>query len=135
MSRRLRRAGVLALLAFGTLAAAGEGDAALTARQLEGQRLYQATCHYCHAPGGWGARNLARRLGAGRAVLLERTDLDALYIRTVVRRGLNSMPAYTPTDLTERQVATIADYLTRDNPAMRGVSGNESMEQPDSRAR
>lgn len=117
MSRRLRRAGVLALLAFGTPAAAGEGDAALTARQLEGQRLYQATCHYCHAPGGWGARDLARRLGAERAVLLERADLDPHYIRFVVRHGLNSMPAYTPTDLSERQIACVADYLTRRNPA------------------
>jgi mono/diheme cytochrome c family protein len=125
----LRRAGVLALLASGALAAAaaaaaaagaaaaGEGEEPLAARQLEGQRLYQASCSYCHAPGGWGARDLARRLGAERAVLLERTDLDPLYIRSVVRHGLNSMPAYTPTDLTERQIAYIADYLTRANPA------------------
>lgn len=123
------RAGVIALLASAMLAAAatpaaaaGEGEEPLAARQLEGQRLYQATCSYCHAPGGWGARDLARRLGAERAVLIERTDLDPLYIRSVVRHGLNSMPAYTPTDLTERQIARIADYLTRGNPVPRGRS-------------
>jgi mono/diheme cytochrome c family protein len=117
MSATLRRAGAVALLALGTLAAAGEGSAPLDARRLEGQWLFQATCSYCHAPGGWGTRDLARRLGAERSVLLERTDLDPAYIRIVVRRGLNSMPAYTPTDLTERQIASIADYLTRNNRA------------------
>ncbi len=119
MSAAFRRAGAVVLLAYGALATAGEDAVTLVARQLEGRRLYEATCIHCHAPGGWGTRDLARRLGAGRAVLLERTDLDPRYIRSVVRHGLNSMPAYTPTDLTERQIACIADYLTRNNPAPR----------------
>ncbi|MCC7463857.1 MAG: cytochrome c [Gammaproteobacteria bacterium] len=117
MSAAHRCAGGVALLALGALAAAADGSAPLNADQLMGQSLFRATCSYCHAAGGWGTRELARRLGTERSVLLERTDLDPAYIRIVVRRGLNSMPAYTPTDLTERQIASIADYLTRNSPA------------------
>jgi mono/diheme cytochrome c family protein len=46
---------------------------------------------------------------------MQRTDLDADYIRAVVRNGINSMPWYTRTDLSDRQIAAIAAYLTRNN--------------------
>jgi mono/diheme cytochrome c family protein len=93
----------------------------LTARQAQGKVLFEATCIYCHNPRGWATERLKLRNGAERAVLVERTDLDAAYIRTVVRNGLASMPAYTPTDLSEEEIRAIATYLTRP----RGRSGNE----------
>ncbi len=62
-----------------------------------------------------GEGELARRLGAERSRLLERTDLDADYIRAVVRNGINSMPWYTRTDLSDRQIEAIAAYLMRNN--------------------
>jgi mono/diheme cytochrome c family protein len=46
---------------------------------------------------------------------MERTDLDADYIRAVVRNGINSMPWYTRTDLSELQIEAIAAYLMRNN--------------------
>ena len=53
------------------------------------------------------------RVPEERSVIAERNDLDPTYIRTIVRNGLASMPAYTPTDLNERQIEAIAAYLTR----------------------
>lgn len=85
----------------------------LTAEQQQGKLLFEATCLYCHNPRGWATERLKTRLSEDRAVLAERTDLDPAYIRAVVRNGLISMPAYTPTDLSEAQIKAIAAYLTR----------------------
>jgi mono/diheme cytochrome c family protein len=101
-------------IAGGPAAVAGNG-APLSLRQMEGRQLFEATCIHCHDPSGWGTRDLARRLGADRSRLMERTDLDADYIRAVVRNGINSMPWYTSTDLSDRQIEAIADYLMRNN--------------------
>ncbi len=86
----------------------------LTPKQQEGKALFEATCVYCHNPRGWGTERLKTRLPEDRAVLAERTDLDPAYIRAVVRNGLISMPAYTPTDLSDEQIEAVAAYLTRD---------------------
>lgn len=107
---------LMILCATAAAAADGKDPGALSARQQQGMLLYEKTCAYCHESGGMGTRALATRLGDGRALLRERSDLSAPYIRHVVRRGLNNMPAYTPTDLTEVQIAAIASYLTRHQP-------------------
>ena len=93
-------------------AAAPEAES-LTPKQQEGKQLFGATCIYCHNPRGYATERLKARNGEDRSVLAQRTDLDAAYIRTVVRNGLISMPAYTPTDLSEAQIQAIAAYLTR----------------------
>jgi mono/diheme cytochrome c family protein len=106
---------VWAFFMAGTVATAAGNGAPLSARQMEGRQLFEATCIHCHDPSGWGTRDLARRLGADRSRLMERTDLDADYIRAVVRKGINSMPWYTRTDLSDRQIEAISDYLRRNN--------------------
>jgi mono/diheme cytochrome c family protein len=87
--------------------------AELSADQQQGKALYEATCNYCHSARGFATERLRTRLPEDRSILVDRTDLDPSYIRTIVRNGLASMPAYTPTDLNEAQIKAIAAYLTR----------------------
>jgi mono/diheme cytochrome c family protein len=93
-----------------TIAGAAEP---LTTQQQQGKALYEATCNYCHNARGFATERLRTRLPEDRAILVDRSDLDPTYIRTIVRNGLASMPAYTPTDLDEAQIKAIAAYLTR----------------------
>ncbi len=56
---------------------------------------------------------LGRRLGWDHALLNERSDLDADYIRQVVRNGMGGMPPQTRVDLTPAELDSVAAYLTR----------------------
>lgn len=104
---------VLAATIFAaTIVCAAENER-LNAKQEEGKALYEATCIYCHNARGFATERLRTRLPEDRSVLTERTDFDPAYIRTIVRNGLASMPAYTPTDLNESQIEAIAEYLNR----------------------
>lgn len=103
-----------ALLPILLAGVAVHADAAeLNAEQQQGKTLYEATCNYCHNARGFATERLRTRLPEDRSILVDRTDLDPTYIRTIVRNGLASMPAYTPTDLNEAQIKAIAAYLTR----------------------
>jgi mono/diheme cytochrome c family protein len=109
----MRPALLILLVSVATMAGAAESS--LTAEQQQGKALYEATCNFCHNARGFATERLRTRLPEDRAVLVDRTDLDPIYIRTIVRNGLASMPAYTPTDLNEAQIKTISAYLTRNN--------------------
>ena len=98
------------LLAAGPLAAQ---EPTLTAHQEQGRKLFQSTCLYCHGEKVWGTFALQRRLGADQGLLEKRTDLVAPFVKSVVRNGLGSMPAYRRTELTDADVDAIVDYLTR----------------------
>jgi mono/diheme cytochrome c family protein len=102
------------LLAAASAGTAWAADAPLTAHQEQGQKLYRSTCIYCHGEKVWGTFALERRLGADRGLLEKRTDLVAALVKSVVRNGLGSMPAYRRTELTDADVDAIADYLTRE---------------------
>lgn len=89
----------------------------------DGQRLFSRKCAICHAEGGTGAIMLGLRLGKDRALLADRSDLQAPYITAVVRSGLRSMPPLTRVEVTDAQLAQIVTYLVRDQrPAARGAA-------------
>jgi mono/diheme cytochrome c family protein len=120
MSRGLVRASrrallnVAVLLFSGTLASiAGAADTPLTPRQQQGEKLFHSTCIYCHGERVWGTFTLERRLGKDHALLEKRTDLVGTYVKTVIRSGIGSMPAYRRTELSDADIEAIADYLTR----------------------
>lgn len=73
--------------------------------------LFAVKCGTCHLPGGMGSVLLARRIGADRALLLERRDLDASYVRQVVRAGLGNMPRLTRAEVTDAELAAIVELL------------------------
>lgn len=100
-----------------TTAIAAEPLENLTARQQGGRKLFNSSCVYCHGPNVWGTFTLGRRLGADNALLEKRTDLVGPYVKTVVRAGVGSMPAFRRTELSDADVDAIVDYLTRANSA------------------
>jgi mono/diheme cytochrome c family protein len=90
--------------------------AVLLAREEAGQTsspevLFAQKCADCHGPGGWGTRALARRMTPERAELLKRESLPGALVRHVVRRGVNSMPPFTPTDLNDEELDRLASWL------------------------
>jgi (+)-pinoresinol hydroxylase len=127
------RSGSVALVVFAAAAlgvvaapparAAGAQDAALIAR---GEQLYvQKACAACHgpnvgpAPGRQlpGTAGLRKRYGTAKpAVLAERTDLDAAYVKLIVRKGLNFMPFFRKTEVSDADLEAIAAYLARTTP-------------------
>ncbi len=107
------RAAVIALAA--ALCAAPAAAADLSAQDSTGRGLFLDRCGKCHLEGGTGTFMLGRRLGKDKALLEDRTDLNPGYVRRVVRHGVNSMPWFTPVELTDAELAAIAAYLTRTN--------------------
>jgi len=51
--------------------------------------------------------------GAKPAELEQRTDLTADFVKAIVRNGLNSMPFFRPTELSDDDVSALGAYLTR----------------------
>jgi mono/diheme cytochrome c family protein len=115
----VRRAILLTVLAVSPTAPlfAAEPAGTLTPHQEQGRKLFQGSCIPCHGPNVWGTFTLARRLGAEHALLEQRTDLVPQYVKTVVRAGVGSMPAFRRTELSDADVDAITDYLTRTHSA------------------
>ncbi|WP_428410335.1 c-type cytochrome [Hyphococcus sp.] len=97
--------------------AAAEQAAGVFVRAAEGdpESVYLARCQYCHIQLGPGTITLSRRLGPEEALLANRTDLTEDYVKTVVRHGLNTMPALTRVEVSDAELELIAEYLTRNN--------------------
>ena len=55
----------------------------------------------------------ARYKDAKPAELEQRTDLTADFVKASVRGGLNSMPFFRPTELSDDDLSTLGAYLTR----------------------
>lgn len=89
------------------------GQASAQSPAGDAARLFGAKCAACHATGGWGTRTLARRVSSNQAELTSRRGLDPSYIKFVVRRGVGSMPQFTPTDLSDGELRTLSDWLAK----------------------
>jgi len=82
-----------------------------------GKKVYDNWCAHCHAAAtkgllpGTAALQLKYR-GSLPSLLEERTDLTPKYIRTVVRKGLVSMPVTRKTEVSDRELEDIIAYLT-----------------------
>lgn len=81
------------------------------AQTRDGSAIYNDKCTYCHADRGWGTRELAKRTAAGQAKLLDRTGLSSDFIAAAVRRGIGSMPAFTPTDMSDAELEVLAKWM------------------------
>lgn len=89
------------------------GMVSVSALAADGAALYARHCALCHDAGDGhpGTMRLHARAGPGLAVLLERRDLAADYVAQIVRTGLQMMPPFRPTEISDTDVATLADWL------------------------
>jgi mono/diheme cytochrome c family protein len=100
-------------------AEAPPGDSLTAGR--DGAALFSNRCGYCHLIGGMGTNLLTKqRIAAGRppetALLVNRTDLQPDYIKSVVRMGKGAMPHQTKVDVTDAELDSIAAYLAKAKP-------------------
>jgi len=97
---------------LGLLAGAATGAQAAEADlQARGLAAFSHRCGMCHREGGTGTFILARRLGAEQSLLEKRTDLQPLYVRTVVRWGLQNMPRLSRVEVPDADLDAIISYL------------------------
>lgn len=81
----------------------------------QGEALFGRECAFCHVGKSTGALMLGRRLGKENADLTKRTDLEADYVKAVIRNGLVNMPPFSRVELTDAEADAIAVYLTRNS--------------------
>jgi mono/diheme cytochrome c family protein len=115
-------AGVLVATMFATMAEAQSPGAGAE----QGRSLFEARCGMCHLAGGTGTFMLGRRLGPANALLAERTNLDATYVKHVVRNGIVSMPRITRAEVSDAELQAIAGYLTRKQGREQRASGQSA---------
>ena len=89
------------------------------AARTDGAELFSNHCGYCHLAGGMGTNLLTKqRMMAGQppetGLLVNRTDLTADYVKSVVRMGKVAMPRLTKVDVTDAELDAIATYLSKD---------------------
>jgi mono/diheme cytochrome c family protein len=78
-----------------------------------GKQVFDRYCAECHAPGHGhpGTQRVGWNRGAANAVLEQRKDLSADYVRAIVRHGLFEMPPFRPSEISEQDLAQLSAYL------------------------
>ncbi|MEO8313687.1 MAG: cytochrome c [Pseudomonadota bacterium] len=102
------------LLAAGLTAGVGTARAAGTP---DGKALYTQRCGMCHQTIGMAVNILARRVDdPSKGLLEDRKDLSAALVRTAVRSGINNMPRISRAEVSDPELALIANYLSQGKP-------------------
>jgi mono/diheme cytochrome c family protein len=94
-----------------------------------GKALYEKWCFPCHGnrtktayPGTSDALYPAaaalalKYKGKEPPLLTDRTDLTPELVTLAMREGFNGMPRFRKTEISDPELASIAAYLTRNNP-------------------
>jgi mono/diheme cytochrome c family protein len=103
---------VEAVLLAGLVLAGLSGARAAQEPSVErGKAAFSHRCGMCHRDGGTGTFILKRRLGADKSLLEKRTDLNPVYVRTVVRWGLTNMPRISRVELPDPDLEAVIAYL------------------------
>jgi mono/diheme cytochrome c family protein len=84
--------------------------------EMTGKQLFQRRCAMCHGAVGMGTGLLARRMKPEVAQLEAREDLSAAYVERAARVGILNMPPITRGDVSDAQLASIAQYLSKGKP-------------------
>lgn len=77
------------------------------------EALYVEKCSMCHRQMGMGTVILARRMDPKIAILEDRPNLPPAFVSAVVRSGLGNMPAISKGEVSDEQLARIANYLAK----------------------
>ncbi len=90
---------------------------AQAAEAPDGKALFTSRCGMCHQTIGMAVGILSRRPGdASKGFLEERKDLSAAFIRTVVRSGIVNMPRMSRGEISDPELAKVANYLAQGRP-------------------
>jgi mono/diheme cytochrome c family protein len=73
------------------------------------QHLWDALCGYCH--------------GAGVSLQLLGAKLPAPLIAEVTRSGLKAMPPFAPTQISDAELAALAEWISHSEPPPRPATG------------
>ena len=88
---------------------------AQAAQPPPGKKVFDRYCAECHASGYGhpGTQRLGWSRGEGSALLEQRKDLTADYVRAIVRRGLFEMPPFRPSEISDQDLSQLSLYLAR----------------------
>ena len=80
----------------------------------QGGKVFDKWCSDCHSTaGGPGSLGLQRKYrGTLPAVLEQRSDLHADYVKWAVRHGISFMPSFRKTEISDTDLALLAAYLS-----------------------
>lgn len=89
--------------------------AVMATELITGEKVYQQWCIHCHGEdnSGPGTLRLTWDKGKDKSLLTERDDLDRAYVQTIVRHGLDEMPSFRITEISEAELNALADFLGR----------------------
>lgn len=105
----------LAALAL-MLGASAAHAATPPAPKAEGERLYAYHCAPCHAEGTGHPGTQALQLkynGQMPALLTQRRDLTPDTLHYFIRNGVNAMPYFRKTEISDAAILAIAGFLTK----------------------
>lgn len=111
---RTLRAGALVALACAGLAAA---IPAIAGQAPDGKALFKERCGMCHQGIGMAVNLLGRRPGdTSNGLLEERKNLSAEFVFTVARTGIGNMARIPRGEVSDPELAAIANYLEKGKP-------------------
>lgn len=114
--RNFSRAALLAI----AICAGGTGALAEQPLSAQGKQVFDRWCAACHARSirAPGTTALAAKYGKGLPAALEdRRDLSPDVVKYFVRQGVNTMPFFRKTEISDAELAALARYLARPSPA------------------
>jgi mono/diheme cytochrome c family protein len=87
--------------------------------QAAGRAVYAQWCAPCHDPGvthpGTHALTVKYQ-GIKSGVLLEWKDLTPVTVKYLVRHGISVMPQFRKTEISDRELDALAEFLSRNTP-------------------
>jgi hypothetical protein len=96
-------------VAAGSVVFVGVADETSGKRTLETHCAEWPAAGFAHP----GTQRLGWRRGERYAALTQRTDLSAHYVRLVVRRGVEEMPPFRPSEISDAELAKLGAYLAK----------------------
>jgi mono/diheme cytochrome c family protein len=111
--------GIFLIAPYAVLAA--DIQAGQKAEIERGHAVFEKWCAPCHAPisgderlPGTSTLQLVYK-GSKPAALEKRTDLTAGLVAIYVRHGINAMPWFRKTEISDAELKALGDYLARNN--------------------
>ena len=83
------------------------------ASELMGEEVYNKWCNGCHmdSPFAPGTIQLRQSRGDELALITQRDDLTGAYVKQLVRKGLNGMPLFRRTEISNKELEALTDFL------------------------